>query len=254
MKVTILGCGTSTGVPRIGDDWGDCDPEEPRNRRTRSSIVVEHEGFRILVDTGPDLRHQLLATGIGDLDAVIWTHDHADHAHGLDDLRQIYFQRREPIPTYANGSTLRSLTQRFAYVFSGNAGYPATAKAIVLEDAARIGPFLIRCTEQPHGPGTSTGLRFEAGGKAVGYAIDFHQVTDTMARLYSSLDLLVCDCLRRRSHPTHANLEMALGLVASTGAKMSLLTHMDKSMDYRTLQRELPERVAPAHDGQEIVI
>ena len=251
MKLVVLGCGTSTGVPRIGNDWGACDPTEPKNRRSRSSIVVEHDGFRILVDTGPDLRNQLLDHDIGYIDAVIWTHDHADHCHGIDDLRQLYFRKRQPLPGYASATTMTSLKRRFAYVFNGNAGYPTTAEARELTNGVRIGPFRIGCVEQPHGPVTSTGLRFEAGGKATGYAIDYDSITDAMVQLYRKVDLLVTDCLRREPHPTHAHFDVAMELIARTGAKAALLSHMDKSMDYRTIYNILPDAVAPAYDGLE---
>ena len=126
MKVRILGSGTSSGVPRIGNDWGACDPADPRNRRTRVSILVETAGARVLVDTTPDMREQLLAANVADVDAVIWTHDHADHCHGIDDLRQIYHQRGAPVRGLARPETLAALEERFGYVFHGRDGYPPT--------------------------------------------------------------------------------------------------------------------------------
>jgi phosphoribosyl 1,2-cyclic phosphate phosphodiesterase len=249
MKVTVLGCGTSTGVPRIGNDWGDCDPNNPKNRRTRSAIIVEHDSFRVLVDTGPDLRQQLLENDIDHVDAVIWTHDHADHCHGIDDLRQLYFRKRGPIAGFASERTADALLARFGYVFSGNAGYPATSTMTRLSDAMVIGPFRISSTEQPHGPITSTGLRFEANGKSVSYAIDFSSINESMVALYESADCLVCDCLREQPHPTHAHTDMALNLFEQTGAKSGLLTHMDKSMDYARLLSQLPPHIRPAYDG-----
>lgn len=249
MKVTVLGCGTSTGVPRIGNDWGVCDPNNPKNRRTRSSILVEHEDFRILVDTGPDLRAQLLANAIDLVDAVIWTHDHADHCHGIDDLRQLYLLSKRPIAGFASAATAAALRHRFGYVFQGNAGYPATATLSALRQEINVGPFTIKSVQQPHGPVQSSGLRFEASGKSAAYAIDFSEITPGMMALYRNADLLVADCLREQPHPTHAHVAMTLDLFAQTGAKSGLITHMDKSMDYAEVSAMLPAHIRPAFDG-----
>lgn len=137
MKVRILGCGTSSGVPRIGNDWGDCDPDEPRNRRRRVSILVEHEGAIVLVDTGPDLREQLLDAGTARIDAVIWTHDHADHCHGIDDLRQVFHARGSAVPGFARPDTLDALLSRFGYIFDGEGGYPPVSIGKALPKASR---------------------------------------------------------------------------------------------------------------------
>src|ERR1043165_2125951 len=126
LKVTILGCGTSSGVPRIGNDWGSCDPAEPKNRRTRASILVESPTTRLLIDTSPDMRAQLLAADVIHIDAILWTHDHADHCHGIDDVRQLYHHRRTPVPGYARRQTLKLLNERFAYAFEGRQGYQPT--------------------------------------------------------------------------------------------------------------------------------
>jgi phosphoribosyl 1,2-cyclic phosphate phosphodiesterase len=126
MKITILGSGTSSGVPRIGNDWGDCDPTEPRNRRTRASALIEHDGTRILIDTSPDMREQLLATDIDRVDAILWTHDHADHCHGIDDVRQLFHATGTPVRGYARPFTLAALDARFTYAFHGRPGYPPT--------------------------------------------------------------------------------------------------------------------------------
>ena len=249
MKVTVLGCGTSTGVPRIGNDWGACDPDNHKIRRSRSSIIVEHDSYRILVDTGPDLRAQLLDNGIDRIDAVIWTHDHADHCHGIDDLRQLNLISKTPIAGYASAETSAALRARFGYVFKGNRGYPSTASLAELNSDQVIGPFLVGTVEQPHGPVTSTGLRFEADGVSFAYAIDFSKITFEMERLYNGVDGLIVDCLREERHPTHAHLAMALELFAATGAKSGWLTHMDKSMDYAAMASQLPPHIQPAFDG-----
>ncbi len=250
MKVTILGCGTSSGVPRIGNDWGQCDPTEPRNARRRVSILVNSGSTTILVDTSPDLREQLLDAQVGNIDAVIWTHDHADHVHGLDDLRQLFHNRGAPIPCFARAATVAALRQRFGYVFEGADGYPATAMLNELPDALRIGGIDVQVVDQPHGSITSAGLRFEAEQRTAGYATDFNAMTETMRALYRGLDLWIVDALRRRPHPTHPHLADALTWVAELTPKRALLTHMDNSMDYNGLVAELPPGIEPAYDNQ----
>ena len=254
MKLTILGCGTSFGVPRVGNDWGECDPAEPRNRRRRVSILVEHDGTRILVDTGPDLREQLLDAGVAALDAVVWTHDHADHCHGIDDLRQVFHARGSPVPGYAREETLATLARRFDYVFEGKGGYPAIVEAKLLPDAIELGPIRLRVVDQPHGAITSAGLRFEAAGRSIGYSTDCNELTDEMAALFEGVDLWVVDSLRRRPHPTHPHLAQTLEWVERIRPGRAILTHMDNSMDFRTLLGELPAGVEPGHDGLEVVL
>ena len=183
MKLLMLGSGTSTGVPRIGNDWGLCDPNEPRNRRTRASIIVEsNAGQRILVDTSTDLRQQFLAHGIDRLDAVFWTHDHADHVHGIDDLRPLRYGRGGPIPGYAVGETVRRLKQRFDYVFAGQFGYHTIVELDTLDRLRICAGFGIGHCQMPHGPAQSTAFRFDCDGKSIGYATDFCQITNGMIR------------------------------------------------------------------------
>ena len=252
MKVRILGCGTSSGVPRIGNDWGACDPGEPRNRRRRVSILVEHQGTRILVDTGPDLREQLLDAHVSDVDAVIWTHDHADHCHGIDDLRQIYHRRGSPVPGYARNETLATLRDRFGYIFDGKGGYPPVAELLLLSDSLRIGGLGLRIVDQPHGAITSAGIRFDAGGKSIVYSTDINALTEEMSTLFQGADLWIVDALRRRPHPSHPHLSQALGWIEAVAPQRAVLTHMDQSMDYRGLLAELPKGVEPGYDGMEI--
>lgn len=254
MKVRILGCGTSTGVPRIGNDWGDCDPEEPKNRRTRSSILIESEGEQLLIDCGPDLREQLLAANIVDIDRVIVTHDHADHCHGLDDLRQVAQHQGRPVPLHARSDTLRRLRNRFAYAFEGLKLYPPVVEAVEVVGEMSLGAARLSFADQPHGGITSLGIRAEESGRSVGYAIDFHNVTDEMMTLYDGLDVWICDCLRKDPHPTHAHLDAVLGWARDLKIGQLLLTHLDKSMDYATLVLELPDWAAPAYDGQELIL
>ncbi|MEP7006065.1 MAG: MBL fold metallo-hydrolase [Sphingomonas bacterium] len=252
MKIRILGSGTSSGVPRIGNNWGDCDPTEPRNRRTRASALIETATTRILIDTGPDMREQLLAADVGTVDAVIWTHDHADHTHGIDDLRQIYHTLRGPVRGLARPATRAVLEKRFDYVFHGRDGYPPT---VVIEDLPAeilIGDVMIRSTGQPHGDIESAGLRFEHGGKAIGYATDFNILTDDMTSLYQELDVWVVDALRYRPHPTHPDVPTVLGWIEQLRPRRAALIHMDQSMDYATLVGELPAGVEPGYDGLEV--
>ncbi|MBN8500981.1 MAG: MBL fold metallo-hydrolase [Sphingomonadales bacterium] len=253
MKVIVLGCGTSTGVPRIGNDWGQCDPAEPRNRRSRVSIVVESaDGGRLLVDTSPDLRNQFLANGIDRIDAVFWTHDHADHAHGIDDLRVLRYGRAGPIPAYADDDTVRRMRQRFGYVFAGQDGYPTILSLDTLERVRMCAGIGISHCAMPHGSMGSTAYRFEADGKSIGYAVDFSATTRDMVDLLSGVDILTVDCLRRDPHPTHAHLAMSLELIEAVRAKIGILTHLDKSMDYATLQAEMPPHVLVGYDGLEV--
>lgn len=249
MKITILGSGTSSGVPRIGNDWGACDPAEPRNRRLRVSALVEHAGTRILIDTGPDMREQLLAAGVSTFDAVIWTHDHADHCHGIDDLRQVFHEMGTPVIGYARPITLAALEDRFTYAFRGRTGYPSTIAAHVLPDRLTIGGINIQVTDQPHGSIHAAGLRFEADGKSIGYATDFNIMTDDMANMYQGLDVWVVDALRKRPHPTHPQLSAVLGWVEQFKPRRTALIHMDNSMDYASLCSELPDQVEPGYDG-----
>ena len=255
MKLLMLGSGTSTGVPRIGNDWGLCDPNEPRNRRTRASIIVEsNAGQRILVDTSTDLRQQFLAHGIDRLDAVFWTHDHADHVHGIDDLRPLRYGRGGPIPGYAVGETVRRLKQRFDYVFAGQFGYHTIVELDTLDRLRICAGFGIGHCQMPHGPAQSTAFRFDCDGKSIGYATDFCQITNGMISLLAGVDVLVVDCLRREPHPTHSHLGLALELAAKTRARRAVLTHLDKSMDYATLSAEVPAHIAVGYDGLEIVL
>jgi phosphoribosyl 1,2-cyclic phosphate phosphodiesterase len=254
VKIRILGCGTSSGVPRIGNDWGDCDPSEPKNRRTRSSILVESAGERLLVDCGPDMREQLIAADVDAIDAVLVTHDHADHCHGIDDVRQLSHLIGRPVPLLARSDTLRRLGKRFAYAFDGSPLYPAVVMPVEIGKEYLLGTAQLSFTDQPHGGITSLGIRIDEGQATAAYAIDFHDLTDDMARLYQGVDLWICDCLRLEPHPTHAHLDAVLGWAKSLNVGQLLLTHLDKSMDYATLISVLPDWAAPAFDGQEILL
>ena len=253
MRVRILGCGTSTGVPRIGNDWGNCDPDEPRNRRTRSSILIESDGERLLVDCGPDLREQLLAADLVDIDRVIITHDHADHCHGIDDLRQIAQHLGRQVPVHARQKMLEQLRNRFAYLFQDVGIYRAVAEPVPIDGELELGRARLSFVDQPHGGITSLGIRADEGDRSLGYAIDFHDFTPDMKTLYERVDVWICDCLRETPHPTHAHLDAVLGWARELNVGQLLLTHLDKSMDYATLVAKLPDWAAPAYDGQEII-
>ena len=259
MKITVLGCGTSTGVPRIGGadgrgNWGDCDPVDPRNRRRRASLLVEADGTRVVIDTGPDLRVQLLDAGVGALDAVLYTHDHADHAHGIDDLRQVFHNMRRPVDCYATAATWAVLERRFDYVFAGTKYYPATAVAHVLPEMLNVGPLTISHFRQGHGNIDSLGYRFDCKGVAVAYSTDVKHLPNEAFAALEGVDLWVVDALRREPHPTHSHLDATLAWVARVRPRRAVLTHMDNSMDYATLAATLPAGVEPGHDGLTIIL
>ena len=254
MRVRILGCGTSTGVPKIGNEWGKCDPDEPRNYRLRSSILVESADARVLVDCGPDLRQQLLAACVGQIDALIVTHDHGDHVHGIDELRPLSQAIDRPIPVYGDEPTLQSLRNRFGYAFAQTEFYRPIVEGRILTDELQFGDATMRFVEQPHGTTKSLGLRFDEGGKSITYAIDFSDLTDDMMQLYEGVDVWIADCLTRTPHPTHAHLDGVINAARDLRVGQVYLTHMGNGLDYRTLVAELPDWAAPAHDGLEITL
>jgi phosphoribosyl 1,2-cyclic phosphate phosphodiesterase len=251
LKVRILGCGTSTGVPKIGNDWGQCDPNEPRNYRLRTSILVESAGERMLVDCGPDLRQQLLAAEVGRLDGVIVTHAHGDHCHGVDELRPIAQAIGGPVPLHARADVLEELKLRFAYAFARSDFYRPIAEARELSQELLFGDCLTTFVDQPHGGPTSLGLRFDEGGYSVGYAIDFSALSDEMAALYEGVDVWIADCLTRNPHPTHMHLDGVLSAARDLRVGQLYLVHMGNGLDYRTLITELPDWAEPAYDGLE---
>ncbi|MGE5563674.1 MAG: MBL fold metallo-hydrolase [Bacillota bacterium] len=252
MKVRILGCGTSTGVPKIGNEWGSCDPAEPRNCRLRTSILVESAAERMLVDCGPDLRQQLLAAEVSRLDGVIVTHAHGDHCHGIDELRPVAQAIAGPVPLHARADVLRELDQRFGYAFAQSDFYRPIVAARELGPSLRFGRAHVRFVDQPHGGPTSLGLRFDEGHRSVAYAIDFSELTEEMAALYGGADVWIADCLTRRPHPTHAHLGAVLDWARDLRVGQVYLVHMGNGLDYRSLIAELPDWAAPAYDGMEI--
>jgi phosphoribosyl 1,2-cyclic phosphate phosphodiesterase len=252
LRIRILGCGTSTGVPKIGNDWGQCDPSEPRNYRLRTSILVESAGERMLVDCGPDLRQQLLAADVDRLAGVIVTHGHGDHCHGIDELRPVSQAIGGPIPLHARGAVLRELNERFAYAFAQSDFYRPILEGRELGQEHSFGEARTRFVDQPHGGPTSLGLRFDEGAYSIAYAVDFSDLTPDMAALYEGADVWIADCLTRRPHPTHAHLDGVLGWARDLRVGQLYLVHMGNGLDYRTLVAELPDWAAPAYDGLEI--
>jgi phosphoribosyl 1,2-cyclic phosphate phosphodiesterase len=257
LKVTILGCGTSGGVPRIGDVWGECDPANPKNRRRRCSILVERQGERgrtaALVDTSPDLRAQLLDAGVGWIDGVLYTHDHADHSHGIDDLRMVMFFGNQRVSVYHDALTGKQLRDRFAYCFEQQAGsdYPpildahdiTPGQAFSIEGAG--GAIEVMPFQQCHGSGQSLGFRF--GGLA--YSPDMSDLPEESLKLLEDLDIWIIDTLRYTFHPSHLSVEQALAWIERLRPKRAVLTHMNIDLDYDALKRELPPGVEPAYDG-----
>lgn len=248
MKVRILGCGTSGGVPRVGNIWGRCDPTNPKNRRRRVSILVEDQGTQILVDTSPDLREQLLDARVERLDAVLYTHDHADHTHGIDDLRGLFHTMRRPIDCYADAPTAATLKRRFDYVFEGFEGYPAIANLHLVEGPLQIGPVKVEPFRQVHGTIMSLGYRF---GR-VAYSTDLNEIPAESEAYLHDLDLWIVDALRYDPHPTHPHLDQTLAWIEKFRPKRAILTHMNWDMDYDELKARLPAHVEPGYDGLEI--
>ena len=245
MKVTILGCGTSGGVPRIGGVWGNCDPDNPKNRRRRVSILVEEGRTRLLVDTSPDLREQLLGADVRHLDGVLYTHDHADHTHGIDDLRGLFHTMGRKIDVYGDARTLDVLTRRFDYIFTSNEGYPAFCEAHEITGAFRIGDIEVVPFEQIHGPITSLGFRFGP----VAYSTDLNDLPEESFAALEGVEVWIVDALRYDPHPTHPHLDLTLEWIKKVGPKRAYLTHMTWDLDYDTLMAELPDGVEPAYDG-----
>lgn len=252
MKARILGCGTSTGVPKIGNEWGQCDPEEPRNARLRTSLLVESAGERMLVDCGPDLRQQLLAANVNQLAGVIVTHAHGDHCHGIDELRPVSQAMGGPVPIHAREGVLKELELRFEYAFAQSEFYRPIAKAYKIDGLVRFGNAETSFVDQAHGVTSSLGVRFDESGKSIGYAVDFSSLSDDMMALYEGVDVWIADCLTRQPHPTHMHLDGALNAARDLHVGQLYLVHMGNGLDYRTLKNDLPDWAEPAYDGLEI--
>jgi phosphoribosyl 1,2-cyclic phosphate phosphodiesterase len=245
VRVTILGCGSSTGVPRVGHLWGACDPNEPKNWRSRCSILVEEGETRILVDTSPDLRMQLLNARVSTLAGVVWTHDHADQTHGIDDLRVLALTQRRRMPCYGDRETLMSVMQKFRYCFEDKRGYPAILDANLVEGPFRIGGVDIVPFEQDHGIIKSLGLRFGD----IAYSNDVVRLPESAFEALRGVRIWIVDALHYKPHPTHAHVALALQWIERVKPERAVLTNMNYELDYRTLKAELPPHVEPAFDG-----
>jgi phosphoribosyl 1,2-cyclic phosphate phosphodiesterase len=254
--VTVLGCGPSWGVPRIGGDWGACDPANPKNRRRRASVLVEEGGSAVLVDTSPDLREQLLDAKVRGLDAVLYTHAHADHLHGIDDLRMVNRLIRKPLPIYAAAQTLAQIRERFGYVFGpGGDETKIGFYKPVLEPYEIDGPFTaaglaVTPVSQDHGFSRTLGFRI----KKFAYSTDVIRLDESAFAALAGIELWIVDCLRREPHVTHSHLDNTLDWIAKVRPRRAILTHMDESVDYDELRQILPAGVEPGYDGLAVEI
>lgn len=258
LTFTILGCGSSGGVPRLGGDWGACDPANPKNRRRRCSLLVTREttegSTRVLIDTSPDMRDQLLDAGVGVLDAVVYTHSHADHMHGIDDLRQVVFNLRHRLPVWADGPTQESLLSRFGYAFvqPADSPYPPILDLHSLDGPITVsgdgGTISLTPFRAEHGSMDALGFRIGP----LAYLPDAVAIPPESWTVLEGLDCWIVDALRRRPHPTHAHLAMTLDWIARAKPARAVLTNMHNDLDYQTLCEELPPHIVPAFDGMTI--
>ncbi|MEM1385019.1 MAG: MBL fold metallo-hydrolase [Pseudomonadota bacterium] len=258
LRFTVLGCGSSGGVPRIGPagpNWGACDPANPRNRRRRCALLAQRIGVdgatTLLIDAGPDLREQLIDAGAGLLDAVLLTHDHADHCHGIDDLRMVFFNRRSRLPTWMTAETEAAIRSRFGYVFESPEGshYPPILELRRIEGAVTVegsgGPLTVESFAVPHGDTTALGIRIGP----VAYTPDISEMTDAAWEAVAELDCWILDALRYRPHVSHANVETALAWIQRAEPARAYLTNLHVDLDHDRLEAETPQHVSPAHDG-----
>lgn len=263
LEFTILGCGSSGGVPRADGAWGACDPANPRNRRTRCSLLVRRKGegasseTTVLIDTSPDLVRQTSGAGARRLDGVLLTHDHADQTHGIDDIRAFFLRQRACIPVFMDQATTTTMLSRFGYVFTGQGGYPAIAQATPLPPLGETwaidgpsGPIPVVGFDQDHGEIRSVGFRFGD----VAYSSDVADLPDESFEALRGLDTWIVDALRETPHPTHAHLDRTLDWIERVRPRRAILTNMHIDLDYETLRRKLPAGVEPAYDGMRFEI
>ncbi len=261
LTFTILGCGSSGGVPRLGGHWGDCDPQNPKNRRRRCSLLIERETevgkTTVLVDTSPDMRDQLLSTHIGALDAVVYTHSHADHVHGIDDLRMIVFNMRKRIPVWADGPTQNDLLHRFGYAFvqPKDSPYPPILELHTIDEvdftvSGAGGDITFTPIKVDHGSIDAMAFRVND----VVYMPDVAEIPDPAWSQLMGMECFIVDALRRSPHPTHAHLDKALEWIKTLAPKRAVLTNMHIDLDYATLEAETAEHITPAFDGMKITL
>ena len=262
VRLTILGCGSSGGVPRVGNDWGQCDPSHPRNRRRRCSVLVTKAGpngvTRVLIDTSPDMRDQMLGAAVPDLDAVLYTHEHADHTHGIDELRAFYLLKRRKVEVWADEATGHMLMSRFSYCFYTAPGsdYPPILQLNRLvagggvEITGKGGAIIARPFRVHHGNIDALGFRI---GNAA-YTPDLNGIPEESCASLEGLDLWVVDALRRTRHPSHFSVAETLAWIGRFKPRRAVLTNLHVDLDYEVLRGELPEGVEPAYDGMELLI
>jgi len=259
-RFTILGCGSSGGVPRIGGHWGACDPTNPKNARRRCSLLVERDGpggtTQVLIDTSPDLRTQMLDADIATLDAVIYTHAHADHVHGMDDLRMIVFNMRARLQVWADMPTQTDLLARFNYAFVQPRGssYPPICEMNTISGPLTItgagGPITLTPLPVNHGDIDALGFRIAT----LAYLPDAAHIPETTWTLLNDLDIWIVDALRRTPHPSHAHLARTLEWIARAKPKRAILTNMHVDLDHTTVDAETPPHITPAHDGMVLTL
>lgn len=255
LRFRILGCGSSGGVPRLGGHWGDCDPENPKNRRTRCSLLIERETSdgitRVLIDSGPDMRSQLVDAGVGVLDGVVYTHAHADHVHGLDDLRQIVFNTRKRLPVWADGPTQDALLSRFGYAFVQPEGspYPPILEMHTIDGTVSVqgagGAVELQPIRVNHGSIDALGFRVND----VAYMPDVAEIYDESWPKLQGLRCWIVDALRRDPHPTHAHLARSLEWIERMTPETAVLTNMHIDLDHATVDAETADHITPAYDG-----
>jgi phosphoribosyl 1,2-cyclic phosphate phosphodiesterase len=260
-EVVILGSGSSGGVPRGDGDWGACDPAEPKNRRTRCSMLARKTGpqgvTNVLIDTSPDLREQMLASGTKHVDAVLYTHDHADQTHGIDDLRTFAARARKRIPAWMDAATNGSLTDRFDYIFESKFGYPPLLDGRIIPPHGTAwsvegagGAIPVTTFDQAHGPIRSVGYRLGD----VAYSSDVSDLDEAALAAVAGCKLWIVDALRYAPHPTHAHLDQALAWIAAANVERAVLTNLHIDMDYKALSALVPENVEVGFDGWSRVI
>ncbi len=263
LRFTILGCGSSMGVPRVALGWGDCDPDNPKNRRRRCSLLVERQNAqghrtRVLVDCSPDLRDQLIDAEVDWIDGVVITHEHADHTHGIDDLRPLYIAKRHRVSVYMDEPTSRAMHARFGYCFMTPPGsqYPPTlgehrlipGEPVTIEGQG--GSIDVLPVLQEHGDIPSLGFRFGN----VGYSADIKGMPPESIDAMAGLDVWIVDALRKTPHPSHFNLDEALAWIERVKPKRAILTNLHSDLDYEALRASLPAHVQPAFDGMEFTV
>jgi phosphoribosyl 1,2-cyclic phosphate phosphodiesterase len=263
LRFTILGCGSSAGVPRPGLGWGACNPANPKNRRRRTSLLVERLGAgggrtRVLVDTSPDLREQLLDANVDWLDGVLFTHEHADHTHGIDDLRALFLHRRRRIDVYLDEPTARAMHARFAYCFKAPPGseYPPILNDHRIASAQRLtingdgGPIDVLPFAQNHSDIVSLGFRFDR----LAYSADISGLPATSAAALAALEVWIVDALRYKPHPSHFSVDDAIAWIGRVKPQRAILTNLHADLDYDELRARLPAGIEPAYDGMTVVL